>query len=580
MTDHYEDTDDTRERVLKNRQVLAFIARFWLRRPWLLTGTVVFTVAAVGFDLAVPWAAGRLVDAVAAGPGHVDPAWKAWALFVGVYLAFSVIRNMAVRFWIPLASHNMKEMTDEGFKKVQSFSADWHADTFAGATVRRLSRAMWGYDAVSDAALMWLGPAVAVLIGLCVMMLLRWPLVGLFASVTVAIYIGSNIILTERYARPANLRSVALDSRIGGALSDSIASNPTVKSFGAEAREEARIGSVTEMWRRAANKTWTRFTNIWLLHNIILTALQAGLTGLLIRLWAKGEASAGDVAFAITSFMLMSGYLRNLGDNIRMGQRGLDDTEDVARYATMPPQVIDATHSRAFRADLGEIVFDRVVFRYKSAHEPLYDNFTLRIAPGERVALVGPTGAGKSTFVKLIQRLYDVQGGQILVDGQDIASVSQGSLRRWAYRRGATGPSAVPPDAVGEHRLCTARCDTGRGRTRRQAGARGRVHRSAAGWLPDPGGRARCEAFRRRAAAGGDRQGLPGRRTDPGAGRGDLLALDVETERQVQAAMEELMVGRTTIVDRPPPVDDPRGRSASWSLRTAASSRRASTPNW
>jgi ATP-binding cassette subfamily B protein len=546
MTDHYEDTDEARERVLKNRQVLGFIAAFWLRRPWLLTGTVVFTLAAIGFDLAVPWAAGRLVDAVAGGPSRVDTAWRDWALFVGVYLAFSVIRNIAVRFWIPLASANMKAMTDEGFKKVQSFSADWHADTFAGATVRRLSRAMWGYDAVSDAALMWLGPAVAVLIGLCIMMLLRWPLVGLFASVTVALYVASNIVLTERYARPANLRSVALDSRIGGALSDSIASNPTVKSFGAEAREEARIGGVTELWRRAANKTWTRFTNIWLLHNIILTVLQAGLTGLLIRLWARGEASAGDVAFAITSFMLMSGYLRNLGDNIRMGQRGLDDTEDVARYATMDPQVIDAPSAGAFRADLGEIVFDRVVFRYKSAEIPLYNHFTLRIAPGERVALVGPTGAGKSTFVKLIQRLYDVQGGQILVDGQDIAQVSQGSLRR--------AIAVVPQDPALFHRTLAENIAYARpGATRDEvelAAKRARAHEFI---TKLPKGYATLVGERGVKLSGGERQRVAIARAFLADAPILVLdeatsSLDVETERQVQAAMEELMVGRTTIV--------------------------------
>ena len=114
--------------MLKNSQVLAFIARFWLRRPWLLTGTMVFVVLAISFDLATPWAAGKLVDAVTSGPSRLALAWRAWATFVGVYFAFSMIRNLSIRFWIPLASANMKEMTDEGFKKVQSFSADWHAD--------------------------------------------------------------------------------------------------------------------------------------------------------------------------------------------------------------------------------------------------------------------------------------------------------------------------------------------------------------------------------------------------------------------------------------------------------------------
>src|SRR4029079_1629008 len=77
-----------------------------------------------------------------------------------------------------------------------------------------------------------------------------------------------------------------------------------------------------------------------------------------------------------------------------------------------------------------EVVFDKVTFRYKSADAPIYDAFSLRIAPGERIALVGPTGSGKSTFVKLVQRLYDLQEGRILIDGEDIAEVKQGSLRR------------------------------------------------------------------------------------------------------------------------------------------------------
>ena len=546
MTDHYENTEETKTRVLKNSQVMAFIGRFWLRRPWLLTGTVALVVAAIGFDLATPWASGRLVDAVTHGPGGEPTAWRAWAIFVGVYLGFSVIRNLSIRFWIPLASHNMKEMTDEGFKKVQSFSADWHADMFAGATVRRLSRAMWGYDSVSDAALVFLGPAIVVLIGLCAIMALRWPLVGAFATLMVTLYIVSNIVTTNVYARPANLRSVALDSRIGGALADSISSNPTVKAFGAEAREEARIAGVTEMWRKAANKTWNRFTDIWLVHNMLLVILQAGLTGLLLRLWARGQATPGDVAFVITAFMLMTGYLRNIGDNIRMTQKGLDDAEDVARYATMDPQVIDAPGAAPFRPDVGEIVFDRVVFRYKSAAAPLYDHFTLRVAPGERVALVGPTGAGKSTFVKLIQRLYDVESGQILIDGQDIARVNQGSLRR--------GIAVVPQDPALFHRslsenIAYARPDATQDEVE-LAAKRARAHDFITRL---PQGYGTLVGERGVKLSGGERQRVAIARAFLADAPILVLdeatsSLDVETERQVQAAMEELMAGRTTIV--------------------------------
>ena len=546
MTDHYEDTDDTRERVLKNRQVLGFISRFWVRRPWLLTATITLTLAAIGFDLSLPWAAGRLVDAVGQAPSSPDPAWRAWAIFVGVYLAFSVIRNIAMRFLIPMSANNMKDMTDEAFKRVQTFSADWHADSFAGSTVRRLSRAMWGYDVVTDAALIWFGPAAIVLVGLCVMMAVRWPLVGLFAFAVTVLYIASNIVLTSYYARPMNLRSVALDSRIGGAIADSISSNATVKAFGAESREDERISGVTEMWRRQTILTWNRFTDLWLWHSLVLVMLQAGLTGMLVWQWSKGRADAGDIAFAITSFMLMTGYLRNVGDNIRMAQRGLDDSEDVARYATMDPQVIDAPDALPFRSELGEIVFDRVVFRYKSAGQPLYDNFTLRIAPGERVALVGPTGAGKSTFVKLIQRLYDVESGQILVDGQDIASVNQGSLRR--------AIAVVPQDPALFHRSLAENIAYARpGATDDEVALAAKRARADDFIARLPAGYSTLVGERGVKLSGGERQRVAIARAFLADAPILVLdeatsSLDVETERQVQAAMEELMVGRTTIV--------------------------------
>jgi ATP-binding cassette, subfamily B, bacterial len=546
-TEHYEDDEETKaKRVLSNRQVLRFIAGFWMRRPWLFWPAVVLMFIAIAFDLALPWAAKGLVDVVAAEPPQPPDAWRAWAIFVGVYLAFALIRNVAFRFWNPMSAAAMKEMTDEGFRRVQSFSADWHADTFAGSTVRKLSRAMWGYDMVSDAVVLWLGPALIVLLGLSATMVVRWPVVGIFSMAVVLVYIASNLLLTVKYVRPANLRSVALDTRIGGALADSIASNPTVKAFGAEPREEARIADVTSLWRKHTLVTWTRFIDVWLIQNLLLVVLQAGLSGLLVREWALGRASPGDVAFAITSFLLMSGYLRNIGENIRMMQKGLDDAEDVAGYARMPPQVADAPGARAFRGQLGEIAFDRVTFRYKTADEPLYRDFSLLIAPGERVALVGPTGAGKSTFVKLVQRLYDVERGRILIDGQDIAQVSQQSLRR--------AIAVVPQDPALFHRtiaenISYARPDATPAEVE-LAARRARAHDFIARL---PRGYGTLVGERGVKLSGGERQRVAIARAFLADAPILVLdeatsSLDVETERQVQAAMEELMAGRTTIV--------------------------------
>ena len=107
MTDHYEDAEDTKAGRLSNAQALGFVVGFWFRRKALLAGALGLTLVAIAFDLATPWAAGGLVDALAAGPDKAAGAWRAWAIFVGVYLAFSVIRNVAFRFWNPLAARNM-----------------------------------------------------------------------------------------------------------------------------------------------------------------------------------------------------------------------------------------------------------------------------------------------------------------------------------------------------------------------------------------------------------------------------------------------------------------------------------------
>ena len=552
MTDAADNNTETKpRRALSNRRVLGFIMRFWLRRKGLLLAGVGLTLLAIGFDLALPWASGQLIDTVTKGPSAVDAAWVAWAMFVGVYLGFSLIRNLAMRFWIPLAARNMEEMTNEGYARVQAFSSDWHADSFAGATVRKLTRAMWGYDSVTDAVTIWLAPSVIVLLGLSLMLLVRQPLAGAVALVVVIAYIVVNVVVTTRYVRPANLKSNALDSLIGASLADAVTSNPTVKSFGAETREAARVAVVTAAWRDAVMVTWHKFTNVWLGQNLLLVLLQAGLTAAMIHAWSRGTATPGDVAFAITAFMLMSGYLRNMGENIRMLQKGLDDTEDLAAWEGLPPQIADVLDAPDFKPNTGKegpgaIAFENVTFRYKAAGSPLYDHFSLTIAPGERVALVGPTGSGKSTFVKLVQRLHDLQGGRIVIDGQDVAEVTQGSLRR--------AIAVVPQDPALFHRSLRDNIAYGRpGATDEEVIAAATKARAHDFILKLPQGYDTLVGERGIKLSGGERQRVAIARaflTDAPILVMDeaTSSLDVETEGQVQEAAEALMAGRTTIV--------------------------------
>ena len=546
MSEDADLLDDGRKRALSNQQVLSFIASRWMRRPggFFLSAGLMF--GAVLCDLSLPWAAGRLIDAVTIGPdAGQSQAWRAWAIFMAIFIGFLTLRIVVFRFWNPFAAANMKELSDEAFAKVQAFSSNWHADTFAGATVRRLTRAMWGYDAVSDTLILWLGSALFVLLGLTVSMMFRWPVVGLFALVMVVGYIALNLFLTVVWVRPLNLISQAKDSAVGAAVADAITGNAAVKSFGAESREAARFAGVSEEWRAASLRTWNRFVAAWAIQSVMLALLQAGLTGLLLWMWTQGRASPGDVAFAIAAFLLMNGYLRNIGENVRQVQKGLDDVESVAAWMKEPPQVADAPGAPEFRPGAGEIVFNRVSFGYGDGR-PLYADFSLSIRPGERVALVGPTGSGKSTFVKLIQRLYDLDAGEIRIDGQNIAAVQQTSLRR--------AIAVVPQDPALFHRTVSENIAYGRPDATPDmialAAKRARAHDFITGL---PQGYDTLVGERGVKLSGGERQRVAIARAFLADAPILVLdeatsSLDVETERQVQAAMEALMEGRTTIV--------------------------------
>jgi ATP-binding cassette subfamily B protein len=543
----FDDNDDTRPLKAPVSDIVAYVLKRWLSQPYYLFGFLALYLIAVSCDLALPVVSGRIVQALSTGPGAANAeVLSAYGLFALVAFGFYFFRNTSVRFWIPLAARNMRNIVDDGFQDVQRFSSDWHSNNFAGATVRRVSRAMNAYDTISDTIVWSIMPAAIVLGGVTVMTALRWPLIGLFVGVSIVALLAINWWMWTYYLRQDFSLTNVADTRIGASLADAVGANASVKAFGAEKREEERLRGVAEDWRKKALKLWFKSTNAWIFQNLALFALQAGLLGLVVREWLAGRATPGDAAFAITAFFLMSGYLRTLGESIRTLQKGFADIADVVAYAKQPAEIVDAAGARAFAPGPGAIRFEAVTFRYKSQPEPIYSDFTLDIAPGETVALVGPTGSGKSTFVKLVQRLYDVNDGAILIDGQDVRRVTQASLRR--------AIAVVPQDPTLFHRSLRENIGYARPDAPMEAviaaAKRARAHDFIAR-LPKA---YETEVGERGVKlSGGERQRVALARAFLADAPILILdeatsSLDVETERDVQAAMAELKRGRTTIV--------------------------------
>jgi ATP-binding cassette subfamily B protein len=208
--------------------------------------------------------------------------------------------------------------------------------------------------------------------------------------------------------------------------------------------------------------------------------------------------------------------------------------------------VADRVGAKPIRVTAGEIVFDRVTFRYGMQTEPLFRDFSIRIEPGERVGLVGHSGSGKTTFVKLLHRLYDVTGGRIVVDGQDIAHVTQDSLRAQL--------ALVPQEPILFHRSLKENIAYGRPHASqreveeaaRLANAHDFIGRQAKGYATLVGERGVK-------LSGGERQRVALARAFLANTPVLVLdeatsSLDSESEALIQEAMQRLISGRTAIV--------------------------------
>ncbi len=417
----------TKGRAGVMRAVLGFVFRHWGRQR----GRAVFIGAAISLATAtevfVPVFAGQLIDALATGAR--DAVLPTFAIMAGLGLAMVALRHVAWMGVVPFTLRLMGEVLDDAFRHVQRFSTDWHANAFAGSTVRKITRGMWALDILNDTLLLALLPSLVLLTGTVLVLAWHWPVLGLVMAVGAVAYVTLTVLLATRWVAPSATVSNAWDTRIGGVLADAVGANAVVKAFGAEEREEARLTWHIAKWQRRTLRTWWRGTWSGTLQSTLLWAVRTGLVGSALWLWFAGHATPGEVTYVLTSYFILHTYLINIGQHVSHLQRSVNELEELVDIHAEPLGIDDLPDARPIAIAAGEIRFSQVTFHYGGHQTPLYRDLSVTIAGGERIGLVGHSGSGKTTFVKLIQRLYDVTGGKVLIDGQDVRHATQRSLR-------------------------------------------------------------------------------------------------------------------------------------------------------
>jgi ATP-binding cassette, subfamily B, heavy metal transporter len=325
------------------------------------------------------------------------------------------------------------------FAHLHDLSLRFHLNRRTGAVTKVIERGTKSIDTMLYFLLFNIAPTV---IELAAVTIIFWTKFGVGLVTATMVMVVAYILFTQRvtdWRTKLRVEMNELDTATVSRSVDSLLNYETVKYFNAEAREVDHYGRVAGKYAVAAVKSENSLALLNIGQSLITNLMMAGAMGFTVWGWAQGRFTTGDVVIVNTLLAQLFRPLDLLGMVYRNIKQGLIDMEAMFKLIDTPAEVVDKPGAPGLVVNGGALAFDNVSFAYE-ADRPILNGVSFSVPAGGKLAVVGPSGAGKSTLARLIYRFYDVTGGRILIDGQDLRDVTQSSLR------GSIG--IVPQDTV------------------------------------------------------------------------------------------------------------------------------------
>ena len=532
----------------RSANAFSILRRLW-PDVWRYRGRVgaalLMLVAAKLANVGVPLVLQRLIDALDLAPRPLLIPLALLVVYGALRLSTSLFQELRQIVFARVLARTSRNITLRVFEHLHGLSLRFHLDRRTGGVARDIERGMSGTSDLLDWTIYTILPTLLEVALVCGILIARfdWSFATITLGTLVA-YVAFTFSITEwrmRYYRAAN----AADTEANERAVDSLLNYETVKYFGNEGHEQARYDASLVKFEEATVKSMKTLA--------VLNVGQAGIValGLTLLLW---RASAGVIAGTMTigDFVLVNAFLiqlaiplNYLGMVYREVKQALTNIERMFVLLGEAREVQDAPAAPALAVHGGEVRFEQVDFRYQS-ERAILSGVDFVIPPGHTVAVVGTTGAGKSTLARLLFRFYDVSAGRITIDGQDIRAVTQQSLRA------AIG--IVPQDTVLFNDPIYYNIAYGRpGATREDVVAAAKAAHVHAFIESLPQGYETSVGERGLKLSGGEKQRVAIARTllkNPAILVFDeaTSALDTRTEKVIQGELDGIARGRTTLV--------------------------------
>jgi ATP-binding cassette subfamily B protein len=550
MTPSGNSSPPPRARSIHWRTLRSTLPYVWPQDDWSIRGRVILAlcalVAAKLTNVYIPIIYRDVVDMLGGVTSTVI------VLPLALMLGYGGARILGVAFeqfreamFARVTYRAMRRAALNVFHHLHALSLRFHLERRTGGLSRVIERGIKGIEFLLGFTIFNILPTILEILIVCGIL---WNLFNFwFAAVTfltIGLYIAYTLTVTEwriKFRRMMNERDTEANSK----AIDSLLNYETVKYFGNEAHEERRFDESLQGYEDAA-----------VFSTVSLAAVNVGqgaiiAIGLVVLMVMAGDGVvAGDMT--IGDFVMVNTYLIQLylplnflGFVYRTIRQSLTDMEDMYGLLGVPFEIADKDDAILLKVEQGEIVFDHVDFSYDERRSILHD-VSFRVPPGKTVAIVGPSGAGKSTISRLLFRFYDVTGGAISIDGNDIRDVDQSSLRE------AIG--IVPQDTVlfndtVYYNIAYGRTDA----TTEEVEAAAKMARIHDFVLDLPDGYKATVGERGLKLSGGEKQRVAIARTilkQPPILLFDeaTSALDTHTEREIQESLREVSQDRTTLI--------------------------------
>jgi ATP-binding cassette, subfamily B, bacterial len=528
---------------------LRIYGKFMAKYPVMLaTILLLLPIASISANILLPLVYAEAINTVSTLIGSQED-FKAnfgtlfWQSIVLITIAWVTWR--IIGFVLSTFEYRVKrDLEQHIFRHLTTHSYDFHVNSFSGSLVAQTSRMTNAFERLFDSIYFDLLNLIIKITAVMVVLIPRSLPAALLIMAWVIVF-TSIMLFMQIKKMPYSRATAAADSKVTAALADSLTNIFTIITFGKKKTEQKRFNKASQKRYKIALKDWYISEYIFAFQGFMMFAVEAIMIWLTISMALKGSIGIGDIVLVQIYLLNITGSMWNFGRVIRNIERSLSDAHEMTVILGKTETVKDSKNPEKVTMKKGEIAFSNVDFSYDDT-QPLFTNFSLKIAPGKKIGLVGPSGGGKSTITKLVLRMMDIQSGEITIDKQNIANVAQDELRtRIAY---------VPQEPILFHRTLKENISYGNGEISDAKIVKAAKAAHAHEFIEKlPKGYDTLVGERGVKLSGGQRQRIAIARAMLKDSPILLLdeatsALDSDNERMIQEALWELMKGKTTIV--------------------------------